>query len=191
MGFYDFVRFNLIYILGSGLLLVFVTVFVSKTPKGHYFYSKIALRIPLLGKVFSQAFIAGFCKTMGQLLSAGVSVLEVFDILSTMTRNDVIKEAIIRSREYIVQGSNISLSLATAGFFPNMVVKMIQVGEESGSLPQVLERTSDYYERKVDSTISTILGLLEPIMIVTVGAIVLVVILALYLPIFSMSSTVH
>ena len=191
MGFYDFLRFNIVFIIGSVFLLSFVAVFISKTKKGHYFYSKMALRIPLMGKVFSQAFVSSFCKTMGQLLAAGVSVLEVFDILATMTKNDVIKDAIINSREHIVQGSNVSLSLATAGFFPNMVVKMIQVGEESGSLPQVLERTSDYYERKVDSTITTILGLLEPIMIVTVGAIVLVVILALYLPIFSMSATVH
>jgi type IV pilus assembly protein PilC len=191
MAFYDFVRFNIVFILGSVLLLAFVAVFTSKTKKGHYFYSKMALRIPLMGKVFSQAFIASFCKTMGTLLAAGVSVLEVFDILATMTKNDVIKDAIVRSREYIVQGANVSLGLATAGFFPNMVVKMIQVGEESGSLPQVLERTSDYYERKVDSSINTILGLLEPIMIVTVGGIVLVVILAMYLPIFSMSATVH
>jgi type IV pilus assembly protein PilC len=190
MAFYDFVRFNVVFILGSVFLLAFAAVFTSKTKKGHYFYSKMALRIPLMGKVFSQAFIASFCKTMGTLLAAGVSVLEVFDILSTMTKNDVIKDAIVRSREYIVQGSNVSLGLATAGFFPNMVVKMIQVGEESGSLPQVLERTSDYYERKVDSSINTILGLLEPIMIVTVGGIVLVVILAMYLPIFSMSATV-
>ncbi len=188
MGFYDFVRFNLVYIIGSVFLIGFVAVFVSKTPKGHYFYSKTALRIPLLGKIVSQAFIATFCKTMATLLAAGVSVLEVFDILTTMTKNDVIKDAIVRSREHIVQGSNVSLGLATAGFFPNMVVKMIQVGEESGSLPQVLERTSDYYERKVDATISTVLGLLEPIMIVTVGGIVLIVILALYLPIFSMGA---
>lgn len=191
MGFYDFVRFNIVYIIGSAFLLAFAAVFISRTPKGHYFYSKMALRIPLMGKIFSQAFIASFCKTMATLLAAGVSVLEVFDILSTMTKNDVIKDAIVSSREHIVQGSNVSLSLATAGFFPNMVVKMIQVGEESGSLPQVLERTSDYYERKVDSSINTALGLLEPILIVTVGAIVLVVILALYLPIFSMSATAH
>ena len=191
MGFYDFVRFNIIYIIGSAFLLSFAVVFISRTPKGHYFFSKMALRIPLMGKIFSQAFIASFCKTMAALLAAGVSVLEVFDILSTMTKNDIIKDAIVRSREYIVQGSNVSMSLATAGFFPNMVVKMIQVGEESGSLPQVLERTSDYYERKVDSAINTVLGLLEPILIVTVGAIVLVVILAMYLPIFSMSATVH
>ena len=189
MGFYDFFRYNIIYIAGSAFLLGFVAVFVNKTPKGHYFYSKVALRIPLIGKIISQAFVASFCKTMGTLLAAGVSVLEVFDILSTMTKNDIIKDAIVRSREHIVQGSNVSLSLATAGFFPNMVVKMIQVGEESGSLPQVLDRTSDYYERKVDATINTVLSLLEPIMIVTVGGIVLIVILALYLPIFSMGGT--
>jgi type IV pilus assembly protein PilC len=189
MGFYDFFRYNIIYIVGLALLLGFVAVFINKTPKGHYFYSKVALRIPLMGKIISQAFVASFCKTMATLLAAGVSVLEVFDILSTMTKNDIIKDAIIRSREHIVQGSNVSLSLATAGFFPNMVVKMIQVGEESGSLPQVLERTSEYYERKVDATINTVLSLLEPIMIVTVGGIVLIVILALYLPIFSMGGS--
>jgi type IV pilus assembly protein PilC len=191
MGFYDFVVGNVIFIIGSIFLMGCVAVMISKTPKGHCAYSKMALRIPLLGKILSQAFVATFCKTMATLLSAGVSVLEVFDILATMTKNDVIKDAVVRSREHIVQGSSISLSLATAGFFPNMVVKMIQVGEESGSLPQVLERTSDYYERKVDSTIGTVLGLLEPVMIVTVGGIVLVVILALYLPIFSMSATAH
>ena len=79
--------------------------------------------------------------------------------------------------------------MATSGFFPNMVVKMVQVGEESGSLPKVLDRTANYYEQKVDSMITTLTTLLEPIMIVTVGAIVLVVVLALYLPIFSMSAT--
>jgi len=188
MGFYDFVRYNIIYIAGSVFLLGAALVYISKTPKGHYFFSKMSLRIPLLGKIFSQAFIATFCKTMASLLAAGVSVLEVFDILTTMTKNDVIKDAVVRSRENIVQGSSVSLGLASAGFFPNMVVKMVQVGEESGSLPQVLERTSDYYERKVDATIGTILGLLEPIMIVTVGGIVLIVILALYLPIFSMGA---
>ncbi len=189
MDFYDIVRHNLLFIIGFVFISVCLAIFTSKTPKGHRLFSRLALRMPLFGKIISQAFVSTFCKTTATLLAAGVSVLEVFDILSTMTKNDVIKDAIVKAREYIVQGSNVSLGLATAGFFPNMVVKMIQVGEESGSLPQVLERTSDYYERKVDSTINTVLGLLEPIMIVTVGAIVLVVILALYLPIFSMGAS--
>ena len=124
---------------------------------------------------------------MSTLIAAGVSVLEIFDILLAMTNNDVIKDAIIQTRAQIVEGANISSSLSTSGFFPNMVVKMIQVGEESGSLSTVLDRTAVYYERKVDSMINTLMSLLEPIMIVTVGGIVLIVVLALYLPIFSMS----
>ncbi len=189
MGFYDLLKNQGIYIIGLIVLIVVGAVLIyRKSEKGHYAFSRIALLIPFLGKVLSHAFIVMFCRTMATLLGAGVSVLEVLDILATMTNNDIIKAAIMRTREAVVGGSNISLSLSESGFFPNMVVKMIQVGEESGSLSRVLERTSNYYERKVDATITAVMSLLEPIMIVMVGAVVLVVVLALYLPIFSMSA---
>ncbi len=188
MQFYDILRYNLHFIIGFVLLLIVFAVLVSKTKKGHYLFSRIILVAPLFGKVFNQAFVATFCRTMSTLLASGVSVLDALDILTGMTGNDIIKSAVVETRKNIVDGSNISLSMATAGFFPNMVVKMMQVGEESGSLPIVLEKTSNHYERKVDSTITTMMGLLEPIMIVTVGAIVLVVVLALYMPIFTMSN---
>jgi len=187
MNVYDMFRNYALHIMGFCILLGISTALISKTKKGHYLFSRMALTLPLMGKIISQAFVATFCKTMGTLLAAGVSVLEVFDILSTMSSNDVIKSAVTRTREQIVGGSNLSISMTEAGFFPNMVVKMMQVGEESGSLPKVLERTAIYYERKVDSTITTVMGLLEPMMIVAVGGIVLIVVLALYLPIFSMS----
>jgi len=187
MGFYDMLRHNLVYIAGGVLLLIISTTLTFKNNKGHYLFCKIALGIPLFGKILSQAFLVIFCRTMSTLLASGVSVLEVFDILATMTNNNIIKNAVLKSREGIIAGSRISASLSSSGFFPNMITKMIQVGEESGSLSRVLERTADYYERKVDSTITTLTGLLEPIMIVIVGAIVLVVVLALYLPIFTMS----
>jgi type IV pilus assembly protein PilC len=190
MAFYDMLRYNLHFIIGFIVVLIVSVVLVSKTKKGHYLFSKIALVAPLFGKVFNQAFVATFCRTMSTLLAAGVSVLDALDILTGMTGNDVIKSAVMETRKNIVDGANISLSMSTAGFFPNMVVKMMQVGEESGSLPKVLEKTSNHYERKVDSTITTMMGLLEPIMIVTVGAIVLAVVLALYMPIFTMSSVV-
>ena len=189
MGFYDFLRYNIVYIIGSLLLLIVFGVLTSKMKKGHYVFCRIALAIPLLGKVLKGAFVAIFCRTMATLMGAGVPVLEVFSILSTMTNNDIIKSAIIQTRERLVGGSKISLSMAATGFFPNMVVKMIQVGEETGSLSKVLDTTSNYYERKVDSTITTLMSLLEPIMILTVGAIVSVIVLALYLPIFSMSGS--
>ena len=187
MSFYDMLRYNIVYIIVSLLLLIIFGVFTSRTKKGHYVFCRIALAIPLLGKVLKGAFVAIFCRTMATLLAAGVPVLEVFNILSTMTNNDIIKSAIIQTRGCLVGGLNISLSMAATGFFPNMVIKMIQVGEESGSLSNVLNTTSNYYERKVDATITTLMSLLEPIMILTVGAIVSVIVLALYLPIFSMS----
>jgi type IV pilus assembly protein PilC len=188
MYFYDMLHHNIIYIIGFIFVLVISGIFFSKTTKGHCFFSRAVLKIPLLGRVFSQAFVATFCKTMSTLLSAGVSVLEVFDVLCGMTGNDIMKSAIVQTREHIVGGSNISLSMAATRFFPNMVIKMIQVGEESGSLPTVLQRTSEHYERKVDSAVTAMTSLLEPIMIVMVGAVVSVVVIALYLPIFSMSN---
>lgn len=190
MGFYDVLHHNILYIIGFVFVLIITGVISSKTKKGHYYLSRFVLHVPLLGNVFRQAFVATFCRTMSTLLSAGVSVLEVFDVLSGMTGNDVMKSAIVRARENIVEGSNISLGMAATGFFPNMVIKMIQVGEESGSLPTILQRTSEHYERKVDSTITTLTNMLEPIMIISVGAVVAVVVIALYLPIFTMSDVV-
>ena len=187
MAFYDFVRYNLAYIISAVLLAVILGIFIFRTRRGHYLFCKIALNAPLLGKIFKQAFVATFCKTMAMLTSAGVSILEVFDILLTMTSNDIIKNAIVQTREHIVGGANISSSMRTSGFFPNMTVKMVQIGEESGSLSTVLDKTACYYERKVDAMVTTLMTLLEPIMIVTVGGIVLTVVLALYLPIFTMS----
>jgi len=177
MSFYDAVGNNIIYFIPLLVLIVVSGIlFCTKTRKGHHLFSKITLGVPLLGKVFSQAFMAIFCRTMSTLLAAGVSVLDVFNILSAMTGNDVIRDAIIKTRERIIEGSNM-----------NIIVKMIEVGEGSGSLSKVLDKTADYYERRVDSTMTTVVSLLEPIMIVTVGAIVTVVVVALYLPIFSMS----
>ncbi len=187
MGFYDILRYNILYIIGFFIILMVFASLFSKTKKGHYLFSKLSLAIPLFGKILSQAFVATFCRTTSTLLASGVSVLEAFSILTGMTDNDIIKAAITQTRENIVGGSNISLSMSSAGFFPNMVIKMIQVGEESGSMPEVLEKTSEHYERKVDTTVTTLLSLLEPIMIISVGAVVSVVVIALYLPIFTMS----
>ena len=187
MAGYDGICHNLVYILGSIFLIVTTISFTyTKSKKGHILYSKFFLGIPLVGKVIKYAFIAIFCKTMSALLTAGVSVLEVFNILSTMSNNDVIKLSVVRTKERIVEGASISASMTAANFFPTMVNKMIQIGEESGSLPLMLERTADFYERKVDAMLTAMLSLLEPIMIVTVGGVVLMVVLALYLPIFTM-----
>ena len=145
------------------------------------------LSIPFIGKLISQTFLSMFCKTMSTLLSSGVSVVQTLDILKNMTKNEQIKSSVLQVKGRIVEGSNIATAMSDTGFFPSVVSKMVQVGEESGSLPSVLDKTGDYYEKKVDTSITALMGILEPIMIVMVGSVVLVIVLALYLPVFSMS----
>ena len=188
MGVNDLLVNNSLYIVGGTLLAVLLIVLAYRhLSTVHYLFCRLVLSLPLFGKLLKQAFIASFCRTMSNLLRGGVSVLEVFDIIYEMTGNDVMKSAISRTRSDIVGGSAIYLSMAGTRFFPNMVVKMVRAGEESGSLWTVLERTADYYEEKVDALIATMISLLEPMLIIMVGAIVLVVVIALYLPIFSLS----
>jgi type IV pilus assembly protein PilC len=187
MGVYDAICHYIVYVLPALFGFIFGLVMIyKKTRRGHEFFSRRFLAIPLFGRLIKYAFVAMFCKTMAALLNAGVSVLEVFNILSSMSSNDVIRSAVTKTKERIVEGTSISTSMIAVGFFPNMVNKMVQIGEESGSLPAMLERTADFYERKVDSLLTAMLSLLEPIMIVTVGGVVLTVVLALYMPIFTM-----
>lgn len=161
---------------------------ISKTKSGHRALSALMLKIPLLGKIITMAFVATFCKTLGILINAGVSVIDALKILSQISSNDILADAVRQTHENLVKGSSIARSMETSKLFPGVAVKMVQIGEQSGSLVSVLDKTSDYYARKVEQLIAMMLGLLEPILIVSVGSIVLVVLLAMYMPIFSMSA---
>ncbi len=189
MAVNDFIVNNVLYIAGGTLFGLIVIILAYRNIRTvHYLFSSLALKLPLFGKLLKLAFIAGFCRTMANLLRGGVAVLDVFDIVEEMTPNEVIRSVLIETRASIVGGSAIYLSMAGTKFFPNMVIKMVKAGEDSGSLWQVLERTADYYEEKVDAIIATITGLLEPLLIIAVGVIVLLVVLALYMPVFSLSN---
>lgn len=187
MGVYDAIANNIIFAMMFFVLVMVGLILYSKTKRGAITVSKIVLKIPLIGKVKKQAFIAMFCKTFATLLAAGVTVLDALDILSNMSGNTVIKDAMFYTRESIVRGSGISKSMTASGFFPKVLIQMTKVGEESGALPNVLDQTYSYYERRVESTITTVMSILEPTLILTVGSIVLIVVLALYLPIFNIS----
>ena len=188
LGLYDTMAGNIIYILFALVSIAALSSAYIRTPDGFAKVCSLILRIPLLGKLVLQAFVATFCKTLSTLLDAGVSIIEAFDILAEMTNNIIIKDAIESSKILIIEGSSISAGMSKTGFFPNMVNRMVEVGEKSGSLPRVLDKASRYFESKMDATITTLLSLLGPAVIVVVGGIVMVVIIALYLPIFSMSS---
>ncbi len=187
MGVHELICHNAPYLIGVIGLTIGGAVLLSRTKRGHAVLSRLILRLPIFGRLSLELFVATFCTTMATLLEAGVPVLDVFEILRGMASNDMISAAVTKTKKHIMDGSSISASMATTGFFPNMVVKMTQVGEESGSLSLILRKTSEHYERKVNATIDTAVGLLEPLMIVSIGTIVLVAVIALYLPIFSIS----
>jgi type IV pilus assembly protein PilC len=187
MFVYDLIMHNAHFIIGGIVLVSFAILGYSKTVKGHERLCRFALSAPLFGRIKLQAFVAMFCKTLSTLIASGVPILEAFEILAGMTSNDILKAGVLDTRERLVEGTNVAASMEASGFFPNVAVKMAQIGEQSGSLSSVMDKTSEYYEKKVDSLVSTMLGMMEPILIISVGAIVLVVILAMYLPIFSMS----
>jgi type IV pilus assembly protein PilC len=190
MGFYTFMAHNVHYVAGGLALFVLLIAAYNRTGSGHRIFSRLCLRLPLVGGVLRFAFVATYGRTMSTLLSAGVPVLNAIDIVQGMTRNDVIKEVLADVKERVTEGVGIALSMADTAVFPTLMVKMVQVGEESGSLPEVLDRSSTYYEKKVDSTVMTMVSILEPAMIVLVGGIVLTILLVLYMPIFSLSESV-
>lgn len=187
MAVYDVLSGNALFILIAAIVTGVGLSAYGKTKSGHEKFCKLMLSTPVFGKIILMAFVAMFCKTLGTLIAAGVSLLDAFKILAEMTNNDLLRQGVLETREKMVEGKNISKSMEEVGFFPGVAVKMAQIGENSGSLASVMEKTSEYYEKKVDSLVSLMLGMLEPILIIVVGAIVLVVILAMYLPIFSMS----
>jgi type IV pilus assembly protein PilC len=186
IGVYNFLTNNAMYILLAIAVLITTTVVMSRTKNGARFLSRLSLKIPLIGQIRKMAFVSQFCKTLSTLLSSGVSLMDAFVILAGMTDNEFFHDGVINTRERIVEGLSISKSMEITGFFPNVAVKMVQIGEQSGSLSSVLEKTSQYYEKQVEGLISTMLAVLEPLLIVIVGGIVLAVVLAMYLPIFSM-----
>ncbi len=190
MAVYNFMMHQAHFILAGVAALIVLVVMYNRTAMGHRHISRLVLRVPLMGKVIRYAFVAIFGRSMSTLLSAGVSVLSAMEILEDMTNNDIIKDVLGRAREKITEGTGIAVSMSGNKIFPNLMVKMTQVGEESGSLPAVFDRSSTFYEKQVDAIVMTMISVLEPAMIVIVGGIVLVVLLALYMPIFAMSEGV-
>ncbi len=189
MAVYETLMRNMPFLL-TGLVVAAAAVFLySRTPSGKTRLCRLTLRTPVFGSIIKMAFVATFCRTLGTLVASGVSIIDAFTILAGMTNNDILRRGVLDTRDRLTQGVNISQSMELSGFFPGVAVKMVRIGEESGSLSDVLEKTSEYYARKVDLLIGSLLSLLEPVLIVSVGAIVLVVLLAMYMPLFSMSAS--
>jgi type IV pilus assembly protein PilC len=162
-----------------------------RTEGGKLVIDRILLKTPVLGDVLRKSAVSRFTRTLGTLISSGVSILDGLEITAKTSGNRVIQDAIMASRTSIAGGDTISAPLQRSAVFPPMVISMIAVGEQTGGLDEMLSKIADFYDEEVDAAVSGMLALMEPMMIVFLGTIVGGMIVAMYLPIFDLINTVQ
>jgi type IV pilus assembly protein PilC len=158
------------------------------TPNGRMTIDAIVLKLPVLGMLMRKIAVARFCRTLSTLLASGVPILEALDITARTAGNAVVEAAIQTTRKSIERGETIATPLKETTVFPSMVVQMIGVGEATGALDTMLGKIADFYEEEVDVAVAGLLTLLEPIMIAFLGGVVGGIVIAMYMPIFSLIS---
>ena len=160
------------------------------TPAGKLAIDRLLLKAPVLGDVLRKSAVSRFTRTLGTLISSGVSILDGLEITAKTSGNRVIQDAIMESRASIAGGETIAAPLKKSAVFPPMVISMIAVGEQTGGLDEMLTKIADFYDEEVDAAVSGLLALMEPVMIVFLGVVVGGMVVAMYLPIFDMVNAV-
>jgi type IV pilus assembly protein PilC len=164
---------------------------LKRTPAGTEAWDRFKLRVPMgIGEVIRKIAVARFSRTLGTLVSSGVPILQAIEITGKSAGNVVIEHAMSAVQVSVKEGQTISEPLQKVSVFPDMVVQMIAVGEETGSLDTMLQKVADFYEDEVNAAVKSLTSILEPIMMLGVGAIVGVVVISMYLPIFNMMNIV-
>ncbi|HJR77478.1 MAG TPA: type II secretion system F family protein [Nitrospiraceae bacterium] len=161
-----------------------------KTTNGRIVIDRLLLKLPIFGDIIRKASVAKFTRTLGTLITSGVPLLEGLGICAKTSGNKVIEEALLGARVSISSGKTISEPLAKSQVFPKMVTHMISVGESTGALDAMLGKIADFYEDEVDQAVAAMTSLLEPIMMVVLGTIIGFIVIAMYLPIFTMASAI-
>lgn len=155
------------------------------TPIGRRRVDALVLKLPLFGELIQKTATAQFCRTFSSLTRAGVPILMSLDIAREITNNSIISDAISNSRQDVLQGIPLSVALGRMNVFPDMSISMLSIGEETGEMDAMLSKVADFYEDEVEATVKALTSMLEPAMIVLVGGIVASILLAMYLPMFS------
>ena len=182
----------------SNVLWVFLGLIGLMTALNYYYRTtngkrnihRVMLRTPVLGGVLRKIAVARFTRTLGTLLSSGVPILDALEIVAKTAGNVIVEEAIMYARARISEGKNMAQPLMETNVFPPMVVQMVGVGEQTGALDAMLNKIADFYEEEVDVAVSALTSLIEPALMVGIGGTVGVVLIAMYLPIFSLAGKI-
>jgi type IV pilus assembly protein PilC len=191
MGASRFLKGYWYVVLGVIGASVFLLKRYHATSNGKLKIDRFMLRVPVLGDVLRKSAVSRFTRTLGTLVSSGVSILDGLEITAKTAGNRVVQDAIMESRSSIAGGDTIAAPLKKSGVFPPMVISMISVGEQTGGLDEMLAKIADFYDEEVDAAVSNLLSLLEPVMIVFLGVVVGGMVVSMYLPIFDMINAVQ
>ena len=176
------------YIVAAVIALIVGLRMISRTKKGRFVLDSILLKLPIFGDLFRKAAVARFTRTLGTLLSSGVSILDALIITGKTAGNKVVEKAILGARQSIIEGKTLTAPLIASQIFPPMVCQMINVGETTGTLDAMLAKIADFYDEEVDSAVSNLTALMEPLVIVFLGVVIGGLVIAMYMPIFQLGS---
>jgi len=191
IGAADFARSWWWAMLGAVLLMVIAFRAYRRTENGRVAVDKVMLRLPLLGRVIRVVAIARFTRTLSSLLAAGVGIIQALDISRHVARNAVIEEAINNARSSVLEGASLAYPLRASGEFPPMVITMVEVGERAGDLEAMLAKVAETYDEQVETTVTRLTSLLEPLLILVMVGIVLFIMMATLMPLMSVTSSLQ
>jgi len=176
----------LILVLVSGYLLV---RFLN-TEKGKRFVDRLTLRLPVFGKLATMVAVSRFTRTMGTLVGSGIPLLDALEIGEAVIGNSVFMDALKDVRVSVIEGSTLAMPLRDSGVFPPLVTRMVAVGEQTGEMQEMFNKIADIYDLQVETTLSTLTSLLEPVMILMIGVVMAFIVFAILLPIFDLTSAI-
>lgn len=186
----EVVKKKIIYIIIAIVGFIFAFKKFYSTEKGHAMVDDFSLKLPIFGDLIRKVAVAKFTRTMGTMLASGVAILDALDIVSKTAGNKTIERALVRVRSGITEGRTMADPLEESGVFPSMVCQMISVGESTGALDAMLDKIADFYDDEVDQAVENLTSAIEPVMMVFMGIIIGGLVIAMYLPIFTMAGAI-
>jgi type IV pilus assembly protein PilC len=187
----EFVQTNILYIFLGTLGAVVTMIGILRYPPTRELFDRALLRAPVFGPLVRKTAVARFTRTLGTMVSSGVPIIDSLEIVSRTAGNKEVEKAVLYTRDQISQGQNMVDPLSETGVFPNLVVQMIGVGESTGALDTMLTKIADFYEDEVDVAVDNLTSMIEPLLMVFLGIVVGGMLIAMYLPIFTMAGNIQ
>jgi type IV pilus assembly protein PilC len=187
-----FIRSNFIWILPALILAVVILRLSIKTShKAEEAVDKLKLRLPLFGKIWTKFSISQLTRTLHTLLAGGITLVNAIDVAAAAVGSRLIAQRLSQVSQNVKEGDPLWASLQKTGFMTPMAIEMVKVGEETGSLEEMLKNISDFYDEEIDTSITNLLSIVEPVMLIAMGIVIAAILLAMYYPLFTLITTVR